>query len=376
MTDEFKEAWGYNNNGGFDSKVSADGTSLTIYQAWCKMTGDTNYLSNWTTLESKIATAAEYVDYYETNVKPDMDNYWEDKWIKSDGTSITASDRCTANSCWLLSGSCSGTPRASQIYVTENSYSNMPWYWRYGLGKSTNDWYKFILFTENKPKCQTMHEIDTYLKTCKANFEAIMGAGTSNIEVRDIVKDDYSDFTAPTWWGELIIIGQQSSVATANHPTTNTTSPTCGTYARYFWCWKLPDKSSDTLKDMLLWFLFDYTGTDGYGNGHHGNTWASIWLQYATIKCGGSITGNENAGWVLSSVLCGTETTTTTNAALKGGRTQLLATFPNAYRAMLYYDRDAGVECLYWYYQADTIATFNGTNLGKWLDTNDSHLIR
>jgi hypothetical protein len=365
MTDEFRAAWGANSNGGYDPKI-VDGKSMTIYEAWCTMSKNSTYLSDWTNLQTYTANAASYASYFDEKIKSSMDKYWNDDWTDDSGTNLTTSNKTTATTCYRCDLN-TGASIASKIYETENSYSNMPWYWRYGLNRSTNDWYKFILFSEYKSKCQDFHKVDQYLKACKQDYEAVMGAGTSTIQVRDMVRDDYNDFTAPAWWGKWCLVGQQTSVNANPHPTTGTTAPTCDTYARYLWVWKLPDKTSETLMNMLWWFINDYTGTDNYGIGHHGNTWAQIWLQYATRKCSGSFTGNQNAGWDASTILCGSNDTKASNAN-KGGLTQMLATFPNTYNAFKYYDKV--VTSLYWYYHGDATVSFGNNDVGLWDNTN------
>jgi hypothetical protein len=225
----------------------------------------------------------------------------------------------------------------------------------------------WILFGNNDTRCLNMHNLDTQLNTCKIIFESINGTGTWKKETPvDVIKDDYNDFTPPKWWGTWMVVGNGASTdGMFYHP--NTGQVVAGSqYKRTNYVWKLPDR--DGLKDMLLWFIYDYknwvsnednwskydTGlTDSdknYGIGHHGNTWASIWLQ-AIARISGKFYNDTENKWYHHSVLCGIEQDTvlysktadlTAKNKVACPASQFYATMANALNAMKYYDRYYG----------------------------------
>jgi hypothetical protein len=111
---------------------------------------------------------------------------------------------------------------------------------------------------------------------------------------------------------------------------------------------------------MLLWFIFDYKtwvsdsnnwyqssitdGDRGYGIAHHGNIWCSIWQQ-AIARISGYFYNDTENQWYHHSVLCGgalDSVISTKNVTNPTPVTQLVATTPNAYNAMRFYDRYYG----------------------------------
>jgi hypothetical protein len=225
----------------------------------------------------------------------------------------------------------------------------------------------FILFGDNTTRCQNMHKLDAQLQTCASYFNQICGTtGTpTGLEYGTLTKSDYSDFTAPTWWGTWMIVGNGASTnGMLYHP--NTGQVIAGTqYTRVNWCWKLPDSKSETLRDLLTWFIFDYAdwinnssnwvqtspelngNTKMYNIGHHGNIWASIWLQTIARISGQFYNDTENK-WYHHSVLCGFAQDTTIEKQNSNKQStpacQLYNTMANALNAMQFYDRYYGMQ--------------------------------
>jgi hypothetical protein len=377
ITEQFRKAWGQAADGSYPDKTLSDGTTLSIYKAWCSVVNNTTYNEQWTTLQTYESTAKADLELFDSKIKTEAEKYWNDDWTLTDNkTAITSANASTnnpntgTNRCWYCTESKSysvangETALAGKAVMFENRYSNMPWVWKNRYKRTTNEWYIFTMFGDNSTRCQNMHLLDAQLKTCKDTFRTITGAEANDLEYGTVQKSDYDDFTAPKWWGKWAILGNGvANDSSVYHPNTGTAIMGFQ-YSRINYVWILPDKESDTLKNLLLWFIYDFqdyykdnwygaTTTDSnytYNIGHHGNIWASIWLQ-ATARSTGYIYNDAKNAWQHNSCLCGwsfdadlKSTTADLNSAKKSGSgaTQLYATMANAYNALQYYDRYYG----------------------------------
>jgi hypothetical protein len=339
------------------------------------MANNSTYLAAWTTLNALLTTATTDIATFDKSIKTEVEKYWKGNWTMPDNSTPISTDTssqfnatCTStNKCYLTTTSPAVYPLAGKCYMLENTYSNMPWVWKNRFKRTTNEWYMFILFGDNASRCSNMHKLDEQITTCKNLFKTITGSDAQGLEIGTVTKSDYSDFTAPTWWGTWMIVGNGVSTnGIFYHP--NTGQVIAGTqYSRTNWCWKLPNKDSQTLLDCLLWFIFDYgtwvkdsnnwiqtspeiSGSNStvpdYGKGHHGNIWASIWLQTIARISGNFYNDTENK-WYHHSVLCGFTQDSTLdkqNGSKVGAPPcQLYATMANALNAMKFYDRYYGM---------------------------------
>jgi hypothetical protein len=377
ITEQFKNAWGKEADGSYANKT-INGKSMSIYEAWCTMANNTDYLNAWNNLKTYEAQAETNLNTFKNNVLDIMTTYWNysgtDDWMfEGTSTTISASNSsqvntsCTkADPCYRTTKSPSVFPLAGKIYLDENTKSDMPWVWKHKYNMTTNQWYMWILVGDDSTRSTNMHNLDTQLKTCYDLYKKTFNEEPTgdSLKYGTCTKSDYDDFTAPKWWGTWKIIGAGVSTDSVQyHPNTGQVL-NGGQYERKNWCWKLPDKSSDTLKNMLLWFIFDYkdwvsnsdnwyqasltTSDKNYGIGHHGNTWVSIWLQ-TVARVSGYFKNDAENKWYNHSVLCSnlaldTTIPTSTSASnyISCPVTQLAATTPNTLNAMKYYDRYYG----------------------------------
>jgi hypothetical protein len=385
MTQQFKDAWGKNANGGYDSKTMTDGTTMTIYGAWCKMYKDNKYKTAWENLATYEATATTDLATFDT-IKSEVQKYWNysgtDTWtMDNNSTAISGDTAAQVNTtckngdvCYTIDKNKDTQPLASKCFVGENSKTDMPWVWKYKYKRTTNEWYMWILFGDNTSRSSNMHNLDSQLKICNEYYNTILGTTGQNGENDSLkygtcVKSDYNDFTAPKWWGTWMVVGNGVSTdGIFYHPNTGQVV-TGSQYARTNWVWKLPSNSSDDLRNMLTWFIFDYqdwiknndhwyqsdssiadsTGVKTYNIGHHGNIWCSIWQQ-AIARISGNFYNDTENKWYHHSVLCGypqdqyliSGTTLTQQGRVSSPAAQLYATMANALNAMKFYDRYYG----------------------------------
>jgi hypothetical protein len=312
MPDSFRLAWGINDDGTYPKKTdTATNKEITIYEAWCQIKNDTTKTTAFNSLNDQITSCTNLLAAFDENVKTEADRYWEDNWTMSDGSPIVATNKDSDdvyslwaanfdNVCYNCNRTTDDGSLASKTIMLYNTQSNMPWSWRLYFGRSTNDWYKFLVYQVSSIGVPSFHTLDTLASECQGYLEAIVGVGNSDIEYRAVEKSDYDDFTDPAWWTKFLYIGSTVTGTSTNECNCSATGQS-GAYLAI----DLLDPTKVSLKNILIWCLFDYTGiTETEKLRRHGNFWAEVILQ-ATARSTG---GFKLAGATLSSnysALCG-----------------------------------------------------------------------
>jgi hypothetical protein len=311
MPDSFRLAWGQNDDGSYPKKTrTSDNKEITIYEAWCEIKNNSTKTDAFTALETYITSCKNILTSFKANVQTEATKYWNGNWTMPDGAGITSANKTDSiytnytaqfsQCCYNCSSNADGIALAGKAIMFYNTKSHMPWSWKVYFGQSTNDWYKLIMYPVSTIDAQEFHTLDEKAKECQLYLEAIVGDGKSNIGYREVVKSDYDDFTAPTWWGGYLLVVENQASATTTCSQTAMTSSTG--YTRVY----TVSKTDVDLKELLTWLIFDYVDSaDAVGNLRlHGNFWAGVWLQ-ATARNTGGFFLNENNGWANMSVLCG-----------------------------------------------------------------------